>query len=263
MDHHSPFVLLPALLFAALFVWYTRRKNALTTGGALAAACTGLWVLWWAGPLWLLPLFFFFISSTLLGRLAKGRSVAADTKHGQARDYRQVLCNGGIYAALATQAAVPNPAPVLTLMALSLSVSTADTWSSETGQYFRQKTLDILRWRPVPVGLSGGVSAAGTLGGLAGALVMALLCSSLLFRCLQPKFVLLVSVAGFAGMLLDSVLGAGLQARFRDATTCAFSDQAGDNRPLYSGFSWMSNDAVNLWSNAVATFAGYCLVEFG
>lgn len=244
------------LAFAAGFVWYTRRRDALTLDGALAAAATGLWVLWWAGPIWLLPLFFFFISSALLGRLNKNRVDATDAKHGKPRDYRQVLCNGGIYALLALWMPGPLRETALTAMTLSLAVSTADTWSSEIGQYFRQKTVDILRWQPVPVGLSGGVSVAGTAGGLAGALCMAILGYALAPNHFDLKLILLITAGGFAGMLLDSLLGATLQARYRDDHTGALSDRRGSHSRLYSGMAWMGNDGVNFWSNALATLAG-------
>lgn len=260
MPEQPLYIFLPGVFFAAIFVWYTRHKNALTTDGALSAAFAGLWVLFFAGPLWLLPLFFFFISSTLLGRLTNGRPSAADAKHGKPRDYRQVLCNGGIYASLATLAAGPYREHALTLMALSLAVSTADTWSSEIGQYFRQNTYDILRGRRVPVGLSGGVSVAGTLAGLAGAGAMALLCGILLFILPGALFLLLITAGGFAGMALDSILGTSLQARFQNTQTGALSDQSSDNSLLYSGLSWMTNDGVNWWSNLLITFAGYCLM---
>lgn len=260
---HSPLltILLPGVVLAACFVWYTRRKKALTAGGALAAAFTGLWVLWFAGPLWLLPLFFFFISGVLLGRLTKGKSVAADAKHGKPRDYRQVLCNGGIYAALAVFSTGPGRETAQTLMALSLSVSASDTWSSEIGQYFRHKTVDILRWKPVPVGLSGGVSLAGTLGGLAGALAMAFLGGLLQAGKPAGSMIWIATCGGFAGMLLDSILGAALQARYRDVSTGALSDQGGGNRLLYSGIPWVGNDGVNFWSNALITLAGYCWIQ--
>ena len=250
-------ILLPGTLFAALFIWYTLRKKALTVDGALSAAAVGLWVLAWAGPLWLLPLFFFFISGTLLGRLNKNRIAASDAKHGQPRDYRQVLCNGGIYAALATWAAGPDAAKAISLMTLTMAVSTADTWSSEIGQYFRQKTVDIWRWRPVPVGLSGGVSWAGTAGGLLGGLALSVCCSVLIFKNLNIDFVFRCAIGGFAGMLLDSLLGALVQARYRDPATGILSDRAGEGRVPERAWALLDNDGVNLWSNLLVTLGGY------
>lgn len=259
LNWSKPLTLLAALLFSAGFVWYTRRKGALTPDGALTAAFTGLWVWYQAGWLWLLPLFFFFITGTLFGRLRKAMMPAADAKHGRPRDLVQVLCNGGLYAALATFAGGSRHELALSLMALSLAISTADTWSSEIGQYARRPTVDLLRWRAVPPGLSGGVSWAGTLAGLAGALSMALLCSLLLYQRPDPALLLLATAGGFAGMLLDSLLGAGVQARYRDRDTGALSDQPGASRVLYSGAAWMGNDGVNWWSNLLVTLAGYWL----
>ncbi|MCB0532728.1 MAG: DUF92 domain-containing protein [Lewinellaceae bacterium] len=256
----SPEIAFAAVVFAAVFVGYTVRKNVLTANGALAAAFVGLWVLFWAGVAWLVPLFFFFISSILLGKLNKSRLAASDSKQGKPRDAWQVWCNGGVYAALATFASGAFSDAAHTLMALSIAGSTADTWSSETGQFFRQKTIDILRWKPVPVGLSGGISWAGTVGGLLGAAAMAVIGNGLTGTISDPKSMLLVSVGGFAGMLLDSLLGAGLQARYRHADSGALSDTGGADFVLVGGYSWMSNDAVNFWSNVLLVFSGYWIL---
>lgn len=258
----TAYFLLPALLFTAAFVWYTIRRKSLTPGGAFAAAGMGLWVLSWAGMAWLIPLFFFFITGTLLGRLSKGQSRASDARHGLPRDAWQVWCNGGPYAVLATFTTDPDTARlVFPLMALSMAVSTSDTWSSEIGQYFRQKTVDLVRWQPVPPGLSGGVSLAGTLGGLAGATAMALVCAVLAPGLMSPDGIALVTTGGFAGMLLDSLLGATLQARYRNAASGDLSDQSGAGSLLDSGFRWMSNDGVNFWSNLLATAAGWAYLS--
>ncbi|TNE60713.1 MAG: DUF92 domain-containing protein [Bacteroidetes bacterium] len=251
---------LPAALFAGVFVWYTYRKRALTLDGGFVAAAVGLWVLSFAGPLWLLPLFFFFISSTALGRLNKERLTAADVRHGQPRDFRQVLCNGGIYAILATGVVWVNSDIIFLLMSVSLAVSTADTWSSEIGQYFRQPTYDMLRWKNVPVGLSGGVSLAGTIGGLVGAFSIALLCSLLLQQDIRTPELSGIAVAGFCGMVLDSLLGAAMQARYLDPDSGMLSDRNGLHMQRYSGFEWMSNDGVNFWSNLLVTAVSVWLV---
>lgn len=253
----SPEIAFAAVVFAAVFVGFTVRKNVLTTDGALAAAFVGLWVLFWAGMAWLLPLFFFFISSILLGKLNKSRAAASDSKQGKPRDAWQVWCNGGVYAALATFASGAFSDTAHTLMVLSIAGSNADTWSSETGQFFRQKTVDILRWKPVPVGLSGGISWAGTAGGLLGAVAMAVIGNGLAGTIAEPDPMLLVAVGGFAGMLLDSLLGAGLQARYRHVSTDALSDTGGAGFVLDSGYAWMSNDAVNFWSNVLLVLSGY------
>lgn len=241
------------ILVAILFCIYTIRKKALTLDGAVVASLLGLWVVWFAGALWLIPLFFFFITSTLLGRLPKNKAQATDAKHGKARDYLQVLCNGGIYSALATFVNGTERELILTLMLVSISICTSDTWSSEIGIYFRWKTYDILRFKMTPVGLSGGVSLPGTMGGLFGALAMAMLDSILIYNYLNFTFLLVITLGGFIGMLLDSIMGASLQARYQNTQTKMLSDQADESGILQNGWRWMTNDAVNFWSNLLVT----------
>jgi uncharacterized protein (TIGR00297 family) len=242
------------LLGAIAFAWFTVRRKSLSIDGAVAAVWVGLWVMFFAGPIWLLPLFFFFISSTLLGRLNKRKEVQSDIKHGKARDYKQVLCNGGIYALLASFADAG--AWPFWLMAVSMAVSTADTWSSEYGIYRSGATYDILRLKPIPAGVSGGVSVAGTIAGLLGAASIALVVRILMGEGLTWYGFSVITLAGFAGMIFDSVLGAGAQARYRDEHG-AISDTGGIGARLYSGWRFISNDGVNLWSNALITAITY------
>lgn len=236
------------ILISIPFIYYTYHKKSLTLDGAVVASLLGLWVLWFAGPVWLIPLFFFFITSTLLGRFNKNKIEASDMKQGKARDAWQVLCNGGIYAVLATFA---HHDIVLHFMIISIAICTSDTWSSEIGIYYHWKTYDILRMRPVPVGLSGGVSLPGTIGGLGGAFAMSILGNILISNQLYINFIFYITIFGFAGMLLDSILGAGLQARYKNLQNHDISDSAGEHQVLHSGWRWMTNDVVNMLSNLI------------
>ncbi len=263
-DPRSPFyvsdlelwVQLASLLaFGAVFIWFTVRRRSLSLDGAVMAAVIGLWVLFFAGPEALWPLFFFFISSTLLGKLTRKEKVISDVKHGKARDYRQVLCNGGIYALLATFG-------LDVFMVASLAVATADTWASEIGMYFRRPTYDLWRRKLTPVGLSGGVSWVGTLGGLAGAAAMAIVGILCLHWEMDIISMLAFTGIGFLGMLIDSLLGATLQARYQNEETGELTDIP--TKILHSGYRRMSNDAVNLLSNVLTILlaAICCLLLF-
>ena len=243
------------VVVAVGFVWFTVRRRSLSWDGAVVAAVMGLWVLFFAGVQSVLLLFLFFATSTLLGRLTKNKAITSDAKHGKARDYRQVLCNGGIFAALApfTKDEVGTVG-----MLVSLAVCTADTWASEIGMYFRGPTYDLLRWRATPVGLSGGVSWMGTLGGLAGAAVISL--AGVLCFSIETPWFLLFTGFGFLGMLVDSLLGATLQARYQNEETGELTDIP--TNILISGYPWMSNDAVNLLSNALIVLLTWCYFIF-
>jgi uncharacterized protein (TIGR00297 family) len=244
------------LPFAALFVWYTVQRASLTLPAAMLAAFMGLWVTFWAGPAWLIPLLFFFFSSTALGKILKPVGAQSDDKHGKPRDTFQVFCNGGIYVLLPCFLgwSFTTSFSIQLAMFASLSVSTADTWASEIGIFLRGRTYDILRFRPIAVGASGGVSLGGTLGGLLGAVCLSSL-GMFFFKSDVPLKVVFfpVAIAGFIGMLLDSVLGALVQARYQDPETGAITDIPVPGARLYSGVPWITNDWVNLISNVLVS----------
>lgn len=239
---------------AAFFMVIVVRKRALTLDGALAAAVLGLVVLFIAGPLWLLPLFFFFGSSTTLGRLFS-RAIAAhdDAKEGRPRDAVQVFCNGGPYGLLVLGLAL-NVTSIHFLMLLSMAIATADTWSSTVGAAVGGPTWNIRTGKRITPGPSGGVSIAGSLAGLGGAAAVAGL--GLLFVPeLRMGRALLLACAGWSGMFVDSLLGAWFQARYRTS-----SGTEGDTGTvLVGGFRWMTNDAVNLLSNVLVLVAWYLI----
>lgn len=233
------------ILVSLGFLYLTVRRGSLSVDGALATGLLAGVVVSTAGPAWLLPLFVFFLSSVLIGRLLPVADDAGDAKDRQPRDAVQVLCNGGVYGLVALLGGDP------VLLLVTMAVATADTWGSEIGKYIRQPTYDILRGRRVPAGLSGGVSAAGTLGAGAGA-VLAAGCGPFLLDAYPLTTALAVSSFGFAGMLLDSVLGAALQARYRGADGRP-TDRARPGSPLIGGYRWMTNDLVNVVSIAATT----------
>ncbi len=248
-----------ALLWLFLIVAFavvTVRRKSLSVGGAVAAGVLGAVVLVTLGPLWLVPLFAFFLSSSVIGWVWPVGRDAGDVKDKLPRDAVQVLCNGGLYGVLAATGA-----PQVLLLVI-MAVATSDTWASEIGKHFRRITYDILRRDVVPPGLSGGISASGTLGGAAGAVVIGMLGFFLL-----PDFgvggFLLVTGFGFLGMLLDSVLGAAAQARYRNPRTGVLSDTPQAGGELVSGYRWMTNDLVNLLTIALATGLSAVAVHFG
>ncbi|HSC53477.1 MAG TPA: DUF92 domain-containing protein [Phnomibacter sp.] len=227
----------------AFFAWY---KKWLDVGGAIAAALFGI-LLWVVGG-WATtgPALIFFITGSLLGTLPqKG---ITDAKHHKPRDWVQVVANGGI-AGLAVLLYVFYPSPALQMVFwVSIATSTSDTWSSGIGQWAGGKVWDIVGFRPLAAGLSGGVSVQGTFGGLLGSLVIALATKG--FAGISWSLVGLIAVTGFAGMLVDSILGSLFQGVYRlpDGQLTEDRAAAGSELPT-KGLAWMTNDMVNLLSN--------------
>ena len=217
----------------------------LTGDGVAAAVAVGAATAWGLGWRGVVLLFAFFVSSSLLTQIAGGG--------GGRRNARQVLANGGV-AALAAWIGS------WSLAAGALAAATADTWATEIGSFSPRPPRLLTTGRPVPPGTSGGVTLAGTAGGLAGALFLGTV-TTILFRPPRPPLAL-ITVAGLAGMLADSLLGATLQGKF----TCLTCGRVSERRDatchgpmiLVHGTPALDNDGVNL----AATVAGAATALF-
>jgi uncharacterized protein (TIGR00297 family) len=244
------------LAAAAAVALLARRARALSPSGALAATLVGAAAVaagWRLGALLVL----YFVSSTLLSRLRgaeKARRTGGVVAKGGSRDALQVLANGGVFALCALVAAL-DPAgagPGATLAALgALAAATADTWATEIGTLAgTPRSLRTLQ--PVPPGTSGGVTVAGTLAMIAGALFVAVVARALaLTDSLLP-----VALGGTAGALTDSLIGATVQER-RWCDACALGTErarhdCGAPTRRIGGLAALDNDVVNL----LATLAG-------
>jgi uncharacterized protein (TIGR00297 family) len=226
----SPVLAAAVSLVVSLVAW---QAGALTRSGAVAALAVGTAVLFGTGWPGAGVLAAFFVGSTLAGRAAVHRGLAADPA-AERRNARQVLANGAVAG---VGALLERSLPGLGFwgMTTALAAASADTWATSIGAFSAADPRHLLSGRTVPRGTSGGVSLIGTFGALGGAVLVAL--TGALGGGGVP---LLVggSTIGFVGMLLDSLLGATVQ-----------------DRPL-RGVQWLDNDGVNFLATAFAGLAG-------
>mgnify|MGYP001229628756 CR=1 FL=1 len=145
--------------------------------------------------------------------------------------------------------------PFLVAFFVFFAAATADTWASELGILSRGKPRSTLNLKPVEKGISGWVSLAGFAASFAGALIIA----SLVFvgepsRALQFWRPVLIGV--FMGSLVDSILGATLQAQYRCTETGRLVERPISGQlknQLVKGLLWMNNDLVNFLSILIVT----------
>jgi uncharacterized protein (TIGR00297 family) len=237
-----------------LFLWGSVRLKLLDLSGAVAAVILGSTVVLFSGWIWLLPLAFFLLSSSLISRIPFLKGKGKATKAGRPRDWKQVFCNGAVYGILSTVYSL-SPAvyqsDMYLLMLVSMAVATSDTWASEIGVGFRGKVIDLVSFKKVEAGMSGGVSFAGTIAALVGATAIAALSFILLPFMHQPlNAFLFTTVAGFSGMMLDSLLGALLQGKYLSNTGDLLDFKSKESR-LFKGFDSIDNDSVNLISQLI------------
>jgi uncharacterized protein (TIGR00297 family) len=163
----------------------------------------------------------------------------------------QVLANGALFAGAALAMIVQPDIRWIALGAGSLAASAADTWATEVGMLYGGQPRSILTWKTVPIGTSGGVSLFGSAAGVWGAAFDALVIVLLGWELQVASD---VAVGGIAGALLDSVLGATVQAR-RWCPSCKRETErqihnCGALTQRRRGLPWLDNDLVNFISSA-------------
>ncbi len=253
-----------------------RRRNALSSSGALGAAAVGTAVFGAGGVPASTLLVSFFGSSTALSRVPHPRPLSLTRERGLGgegvpagprRTLVQVLANGGLPATLAVWHGL-RPSPRLhAAYAGALAAANADTWATEIGARSRTRPRSIVSGRPVEAGTSGGVTPLGTAASLAGALLIG---AAYAAQARRPGAVARLGAAGLAGSLADSVLGATLQAVYRCEVCHARTENrahAHDSAPpalaRVRGLTLMTNDTVNLCASLVGALTGALLSKSG
>jgi uncharacterized protein (TIGR00297 family) len=221
-------------VLAAAIALIAHRARSLSASGAVAAFAVGTIVFAAAGWRGAAVLFAFFVPSALLSRRGSD---------GAPRSGWQVLANGAV-AACCALLATRYDAPFSAAFAGAFAAASADTWGTEIGTRGAQTPISIITLRPVPVGRSGGITLWGSLATLGGAS-----CVALVAAAVGVAPLLGVAAGGVAGALLDSVLGASLQA-LRFCPACARECETrrhgcGGPTQLRRGVSWIENDTVN------------------
>lgn len=248
-----------ALAAAVAFAAY--RARALSFDGAVAAFIIGTIVVGaggWNGAAVLLA---FFLPSALLTRLGHERKRALrGTQEPSPRNARQVLANGAVAALCAIAALGPSSTPFNAAFAGAFAAASADTWGTEIGTLARRRPVSILTFTPMETGLSGGITLLGTLASIGGALCVAAVASLLRVAPLLP-----VAFAGVAGALLDSIVGASLQAR-QWCPTCSCECETpqhscGTPTTMRRGVRWIQNDAVNVTATICGALVAGLLVR--
>jgi uncharacterized protein (TIGR00297 family) len=227
-------------------------RRALSLDGAVGAAGVGCIVFARGGAPAAAALLAFFVSSSALSRVGEARkrgSPLAQPK-GARRDVWQVLANGGV----ATLSIALGRRRGDGAFIGALAAAAADTWATELGLLARRQPRLITTLRPVAAGTSGGVTPEGLAASVGGALVVG---SAWSLMGGGRQGVVIAVLAGLGGSLVDSLLGATLQALYRCPLCGGLTEQSAHRacgRPaaLVHGHACITNDTVN----ALATLCG-------
>jgi uncharacterized protein (TIGR00297 family) len=233
-------------------------KRSLSIDGMIAATLLGTVIYAFGSIIVWGVLIAFFISSSALTKLHE----KTEMNQSKGRNYIQVLANGSVAAFFSILYYVFQSDVFMIAAVASIASSNADTWASEIGALTTGKTIHIHNFRQASKGVSGAISLLGTLASLLGALfISAVLMTihALTFpidmQILIP-YGLIVVVCGFLGCLIDSLLGGGLQAKYKGIETGTITENKvllNEHVIKISGFAWITNDTVNFLSALFAS----------
>ncbi|WP_032121256.1 DUF92 domain-containing protein [Clostridium amazonitimonense] len=255
------------LSFIIAFLAY--KKNSLNKSGFIAATFLGTLIYYFGGFYFSFIMISFFLSSSILTKFKNPNKKSLDNINakGANRDFIQVFANGGVGLIFAFLYYTYKNPVFLLAYATSFAEANADTWASEIGVLSKKDPISILTGKPLKKGMSGGVSFLGTLSSFLGSTFIGVILFFTYYR-LYPLaenkilYSILCVFIGFIGCLIDSILGASMQAQYYCEELDTITEKSYyKNKPnkLIKGIAIINNDTVNILSNIIASLIAIAL----
>lgn len=242
-----------ALAVSTLLALLALRRRSLTPIGSLLAWALCLLIAFGGGWTAFFVLAATFFCTVAADKLAGSRADPHGLRRKSGRrDAVRVLCNVGVSALAMALYLVSYRTAFAVACAGVLAESLADSLASKLGPLSTRAPRDLCTGKPVPTGLSGGVTLLGTGAEALGAAVIAAIWGA---GRQSLREAAVVFAAGFLGAMIDSALGSRVQAKFRCPVCDALTERethCGTPGVLVSGFRRVTNDTVNLLSNVSA-----------
>jgi uncharacterized protein (TIGR00297 family) len=207
--HYLPLML---LIMAVMFV--SVKTGKLTLAGAIVGGVIALMI--FAGAAYtgvaMLGAFFIFGTAATVWKRKEKESFKPIEDRSTKRNAGQVLANGGMPAVIGILIClIPAKTGLLRMMmGASLASAMADTLSSELGTVYGKRLYNIITLKKDERGLDGVISVEGTLIGIAGSIIIAIIYA--LGFGWNSSFLFTI-IAGTIGNISDSVLGALLERK--------------------------------------------------
>ncbi len=183
--------ILGMLLITAVAVIAYNTKSLDFTGSVSGIVLAEV-ILFSQNTKWVLIFFLFFLIGTLATKYGKKK------KH-EIRTLKNVVSNGLVSTIMAFFGNVYG-------FVGSLSTAVGDTVSSEIGVLSKEEPRLITNFKKVKPGTDGGITLLGTISGLCASFILSTTAYLILFP--DPNIILVGTLSGFLGNIIDSIVGA-------------------------------------------------------
>ena len=213
--------LLISVALVMVLMVISRIRKILNESGTWAAAIMGLVVSIGGHWTWLVTLLAFLSAGFFVTRWRYDEKKEMGFNEGEdgERDWTNVISNGGVPMLISLYAfMIEDWQELLPIFVASVAVATSDTFASEVG-CLDKRVYMITTFKKCEPGLNGGFSPNGQVAALVGALLISLVATALGMlvgaeALSSPvEFIVSISIIGFLGCQVDSLLGALLENR--------------------------------------------------
>ena len=237
------------MLIILIFLLYVfLRLDALSLSGFFGAVLMGVVLIMLTNLSYLALLAIFFILCSIISKLIKKKDFIS-TK-GSKRDVVQVYANGGIALLICLYDYFHPSSLNILLFSSSVAAAMSDTWATEFGKLSKSKPRSIISFKTIKHGESGGITLIGTFGSFIGSAIIG--SSAFLLFSISVIDVLGIVLSGFFSAIIDSILGATLQGKYKLIDSDKIIEVKNKKSTHFSGYKWMTNDIVNLINTSVA-----------
>ena len=259
--------LVTVMILSPLLAILAVGSNAMTADGGISAfflfAIVGFFSYDFVPITFIAILFLISTAVSVIGKKLEKRNGCKPEEH-KSRRAKQIIAVG-LFSVIALMLyRITDVEVFYHIYFLALIEQMADSIASDIGRLTTKKNVNIITFKPIEKGISGGISALGTISALIGSIVLAAI--PLAFGAISPIIFVFIALFAFLGTLIDSIAGALLQSLYECVSCKSLIEtpyHCGERTRLIKGFKLIDNVAVNYIASFCTSLIGALLIFIG
>lgn len=252
-----------SLLLSFLLATLGYVKKALTPPALILAFIFACIITYFGGVSSFLMLATVFLLTIIAGKIKKEErknKIKDLHQKGHQKDVPSIIANVAPGTLCLILYGLTNNAYLLVVYATLMAEAISDSLASDIGILSSKPPINILTLKRSTPGLSGNISLLGIFASFIGSLIIALI--YLIFNHNIFNF-LIITICGTLGNLIDSFLGALVQAKY-ECPTCHIitekTEHCATKTKKIAGIDFLNNDIVNITSNIISGLLCYLIL---